>query len=360
MEWKRFCSRKDLGDSRVVNRATGETTTGNAIRSVVIVVSLVCGGTCMSETRKLSPEQLKSKLSPLQYEVTQQCGTEPPFRNEYWNNHQAGIYVDVVSGEPLFSSLDKFDSGTGWPSFTKPIAHGVVSEKHDRSHGMQRTEVRSSSGDSHLGHVFPDGPGPNGLRYCINSASLRFIPVDRLEAEGYGEYKQLFDKVGADASQEIAYLAGGCFWGVEELLRKLPGVITTEVGYTGGAFPDPSYDKVSAGTSGHAESVRIVFDRSKLSYGDLLRYFFRLHDPTTQDRQGNDRGTQYRSAIFYSSPAQERIAREVIAEINKSGRWGAPIVTQVVGATTWYRAEDYHQDYLQKHPDGYTCHYLRD
>ena len=135
-----------------------------------------------------------AKLTPLQYKVTQKEGTEPPFQNEYWDNKRPGIYVDVVSGEPLFSSLDKFDSGTGWPSFTRPLEESNVVEKTDRSLLMERTEVRSKGGDCHLGHVFEDGPAPTGLRYCMNSAALRFIPVEELEQEGYGRYLPLFER----------------------------------------------------------------------------------------------------------------------------------------------------------------------
>ena len=320
--------------------------------------------------------ELKKRLDPLQYQVTQQCGTEPPFRNAYWDNKKPGIYVDVVSGEPLFSSLDKYDSGSGWPSFTRPLPGTQLVEKPDHSHGLQRIEVRSQAADSHLGHVFPDGPKPTGLRYCINSAALRFIPVEKMAEEGYADYLEPFIKAGlhtprpatnstaadtaATAKKETATLAGGCFWGMEEILRKIPGVLETTVGYTGGTTKAPTYKEVCTGRTGHAEAVQVVFDPARLSYEELLGYFFRMHDPTTLNRQHNDVGTQYRSAIFYHSEEQRQIAEKVKARVNASGKWKRPIVTEITQAGQFGPAEDYHQDYLQKNPGGYNCHFLRD
>ncbi|HXI12700.1 MAG TPA: peptide-methionine (S)-S-oxide reductase MsrA [Thermoanaerobaculia bacterium] len=159
--------------------------------------------------------------------------------------------------------------------------------------------------------------------------------------------------------KEKATLAGGCFWGVEELFRQLPGVIDTTVGYTGGTVDNATYEVVKGGRSGHAESLEIVFDPAKISYESILEYFFTLHDPTTRDQQGNDRGSQYRSAIFFHDDMQKQTAERVMESVGRSGKWKAPLVTQLVAASNFHHAEAYHQDYLQKNPGGYTCHYIR-
>jgi peptide methionine sulfoxide reductase msrA/msrB len=213
--------------------------------------------------------ELKQKLTPLQFEVTQNEATEPPFRNQFWNNHEAGIYVDVVTGEPLFSSLDKFESGTGWPSFTRPIEDGHVVSKSDTSLGVVRTEVRSSGGDSHLGHVFDDGPAPTGERFCINSASLRFVPADRLAAEGYGAFAARFASgkaaappvvatnnacatpapgaaPGCEATLDTALFTGGP--GTAAALRGVPGVLEVD---------------------SQADQLRVVFDPKRVARTDL-------------------------------------------------------------------------------------------
>jgi len=306
-------------------------------------------------TYRKNPDAIAA-LTPDQYRVTQRNGTERAYSGEFWLHDEPGIYVDVVSGEPLFASVDKFDSRTGWPSFTKPVDGRNVVTKRDFTMLFPRTEVRSAHGDSHLGHVFKDGPrNRGGLRYCINSAALRFVHRDDLEAQGYSDYVTLFSKEDSMSEYKTAILAGGCFWGMQDLIRRQPGVVSTRVGYTGGRNDNATYRN----HPGHAEAVEIVYDPAQTDYRALLEYFFQIHDPSTKDRQGNDLGSSYRSAIFYVDDEQKQVALDTIADVDACGLWPGKVVTEVVPASDFWEAEPEHQDYLLRIPNGYTCHWPR-
>lgn len=303
--------------------------------------------------KKPSTEKLKSTLTPLQYSVTQESDTERPFKNPYWDEHRDGIYVDVLSGEPLYSSKDKFDSGTGWPSFTRPLVAENVTTKVDKKLFSVRTEVRSRLGDNHLGHVFEDGPPPTGKRYCMNSAALRFIPKEKLEAEGYPEYKNLFAANSTTPELKTVIFAGGCFWCMEPPFEKLNGVTNVKSGYSGGQKDKPTYEEVSSGSTGHREVVQVTYDPKKITLEKLLETYWVNIDPFDKIGEFCDKGEQYTSAIFYESEAEQKAAQQSLAFVKKNAKSKAEIATAILPRKPFFPAEDYHQDYYKKNPIRY-------
>ena len=264
-------------------------------------------------------------------------GTERAFTGKYWNTYEKGVYVCRQCGAELYRSTDKFKSECGWPSFDDEIP-GAVHRQLDAD--GQRMEITCAKCDAHLGHVFlGEGMTPKNTRHCVNSVSLEFRPATQPAA--------------TRPATEEATFAGGCFWGVESHFDHMPGVISATSGYSGGTVANPTYKQVCTGKTGHAESVKIVYDPSKVTYEQVARKFLEIHDPTTLDSQGPDHGTQYRSAIFYKNDEQKKIAEKLIAELKAKGY---KVVTEVAPAKEFYPAEDYHQDYFDKHPGHPTCH----
>jgi len=291
-----------------------------------------------------SNEEWQKILTPEQFRILRLGETEKPYSGEYNDFWDEGTYLCAACETPLFSSVDKYEHGTGWPSFKAAINNDHLEYRQDNSHFMRRTEVRCAVCGSHLGHVFDDGPPPAGIHYCINSAALRFLPASRPHPSPEARDEEP-DESNPDRT---AIFAAGCFWGVERNFSRIKGVTFTEVGYTGGNTASPTYEQVRTGMTGHAESIRIKFDPLIISYEELVRHFFEMHDPTQVNRQGPDHGTQYRSAVFYLTGQQRQIALKVMDELAKSGKYKKPLATEVSPAGEFYRAEEYHQKYFQK------------
>jgi len=284
----------------------------------------------------------RQQLTPEQFRVTRQKGTERAFTGQYCALFEPGRYACICCGTVLFDSEEKFESGTGWPSFTQPIKDNVIKYEADNSHGMQRVETLCNVCDAHLGHVFPDGPKPSGLRYCMNSVAL-----SKVELDGEDESSHRSDEL------ELATFGGGCFWCTEAIFQSFAGVKHVVSGYSGGKVKNPTYKEVCSGLTGHAEVVQIVFDPNVISYDDLVRIHLYTHDPTTLNRQGADVGTQYRSAIFYHNDPQKVIASNIIAEVQAD--YKDTIVTEVSPLDVFYQAEAYHQDYYKQNAAQPYC-----
>lgn len=292
-------------------------------------------GILMVVTHLILGQVMKKELTDEEKRVIVNKGTERPYTGKYYNFDEKGTYTCKQCGAALYRSDDKFDSGCGWPSFDDEIA-GAVKRVPDAD--GRRTEITCARCGAHLGHVFAgEGFTPKNTRHCVNSISMEFVPKEKQKAE----------------KTETAIFAGGCFWGVEYWMKKEPGVISVESGYIGGKTERPTYEEVCYKNTGHAEAVKVVFDPSKVSYETLAILFFEIHDPTQLNRQGPDVGDQYRSEVFYTTPQQKEIAEELIARLKAKGY---DVKTRVTAATTFWPAEQYHQNYYERKGSIPYCH----
>ncbi len=288
-------------------------------------------------------EKLAEKLTPEEKRIILNQGTEQAFCGNLVDNKTDGQYTCRLCELPLFASNSKFTSGTGWPSFFQPIDPDHVDTIEDNTLGMRRVEITCARCGGHLGHVFPDGPAPTGLRFCLNSASLEF----------YADGAEL-PQGAIPVETATAYFAGGCFWGVEDRFQHTPGVINAVSGYMGGNVPNVTSKIAYAKETGHAETVEVTYDPNAISYGELLERYFKYHDPTTLNRQGPDAGPLYRSVVFTSNDDERTQAQAYKAQLQQSDKYkNRPIVTAIEDASEFWAAEEYHQDYHAKH--GTTC-----
>lgn len=279
----------------------------------------------------------KAILPPDVYRITREKGTEPAGTDASCTKVEPGVYTCACCDNLLFNAEKKFNSGTGWPSFTQPVIPNAIRYAVDLSYGMERVEANCNVCGAHLGHVFPDGPAPSRLRYCMNSLALK-------------RHEDVSDYIAT------AVFGGGCFWCTEAIFKKINGVINVEPGYAGGVTENPNYQEVCNQTTGHAEVIRVTYEPQLIDYASLIRIHLETHDPTTLNQQGNDKGTQYRSIIFYKTEKQRD---EALREINHiSGIYDDPVVTEVVPLEKFYPAENYHLDYYARHTDEPYCRYV--
>ena len=280
----------------------------------------------------------KEILTPDQFRITRLKGTERPFSGELCSAFGPGLYSCVCCGNQLFDSGEKFESNSGWPSFTQPIAENAISYHQDTAYGMVRIETLCSVCDAHLGHVFPDGPAPSGLRYCMNSDAL---------------VKQEKDTTAKKDELQSIVLGGGCFWCTEAVFQEVDGVSKVVSGYSNGQQKSPTYEQVCTGNTGHAEVVKVTYDPSVISLKEIIEIHLTTHNPTTLNRQGADVGTQYRSAIYYNTPEEKAVIDEVTSEVKAA--YDQPIVTEIKPLEVFYPAEGYHQNYYRNNPGNGYC-----
>jgi peptide methionine sulfoxide reductase msrA/msrB len=323
-----------------------------ALAFLALAAAAGCAGRANSREREMTnqtttrPAAAMPPLTQAEKHVIEDKGTERPFVGKYTGAFDKGTYVCRKCGAPLYRSEDKFKSDCGWPAFDDEIPGAV---KRNTDADGRRTEILCANCGGHLGHVFAgEGYTKKNTRHCVNSISMLFIHAGQPLP---GDAAAATRPASGPATQRAVF-AGGCFWGVEHLLQAVPGVISATSGYTGGTLDNPTYKQVCTGRTAHAEAVEVVYDPSKVTYEQLAKRFFEIHDPTQLNRQGPDTGTQYRSAVFYADESQKQAAEKLLARLRELGY---NVVTRLEPAGKFWPAEDYHQDYLAKHPER-RCH----